>query len=133
MSRFNQIAPEAATGKTKDLPGAVKSKLGLVHHIVSLAACLYCLSAATAGMSLRNDPPQPRKSIISKYDKDVAPDAPEPPPKSEKQQFVITDATQVLLDGQACKLKDIPATAEVVNIELAVDKKTVLKLHFHSK
>jgi len=97
------------------------------------AALLCCLPAATAGTSPRTDPPQPRKELISKYDKEVAPDAPEPPPKAEKPQYVITDQTEILLDGHACKLKEIPGTAEVTNIELASDKKTILKLHFKSK
>jgi hypothetical protein len=99
----------------------------------TLAAFLCCLPAATASTSPRPDPAPPQKDLISKYDKEVAPDAPEPPPKPEKQQLVITAQTEILLDGQACKLKEIPGTAEVVAVELAADKKTVLKLHFRSK
>ncbi len=100
---------------------------------MTLASFLCCLSVATASTSPRPDPGPPHKDLISKYDKEVAPDAPEPPPKPEKQQLVITAQTEILLDGQACKLKEIPGTAEVVTIELAADKKTVLKLHFRSK
>ena len=38
MSRFTQIAPETATGNTKELLDAVKSKLGLVPNMVRAMA-----------------------------------------------------------------------------------------------
>jgi uncharacterized peroxidase-related enzyme len=38
MSRFTQIAPETATGKTKELMDAVRSKLGLVPNMVRAMA-----------------------------------------------------------------------------------------------
>src|SRR5271169_709355 len=38
MSRFTQIAPETATGKTKELLDAVKAKLGLVPNMVRAMA-----------------------------------------------------------------------------------------------
>ncbi len=34
MSRFNQIAPDVATGKTKELLGAVKSRFGRVPNMI---------------------------------------------------------------------------------------------------
>ena len=38
MSRINQISPEAATGKSKELLDAVKSKLGLVPNLTRALA-----------------------------------------------------------------------------------------------
>ena len=38
MSRLTQIAPDTATGKTKELLDAVKSKLGLVPNMVRAMA-----------------------------------------------------------------------------------------------
>ncbi len=38
MSRLTQIAPETATGKTKELMDAVRSKLGLVPNMVRAMA-----------------------------------------------------------------------------------------------
>ena len=53
--------------------------------------------------------------------------------KKDDQKLVITDKTEVQLDGQDCKLTDVPATAAVVSLEVAADKKTILKIHFQSK
>ena len=37
------------------------------------------------------------------------------------------------LDGQTCKFQDVPGTATVVSLDVAADKKTILKIHFKSK
>ena len=37
------------------------------------------------------------------------------------------------LDGHACKFQDVPGTATVVSLDVAADKKTILKIHFTSK
>jgi len=58
MSRFTQIAPETATGKTKELMDAVRSKLGLVPNMVramanspaALNAYMQFSGALTAGL-----------------------------------------------------------------------------------
>jgi hypothetical protein len=66
-------------------------------------------------------------------------DKPLPPaPKAEAAPdqdggLVISDDTEVKLDGKVCKYEDIPESAEVVLLELGKDKKSVLKLHFRTK
>jgi hypothetical protein len=56
----------------------------------------------------------------------------EPAPHSDGE-LVISDDTEVKLDGKACKYEDIPESAEVILLEVSRDKKAVLKLHFRSK
>jgi hypothetical protein len=46
---------------------------------------------------------------------------------------VVTDRTEILLDGKPCKYEAIPATASIVRMEVAADKKTVLKIHFRRR
>ena len=58
---------------------------------------------------------------------------PRPEPKQAKQDFVITDQTEVKLDGHVCKFQDVPGTATVVSLDVAPDKKTILKIQFASK
>jgi hypothetical protein len=48
-------------------------------------------------------------------------------------EFVVTDQTEVLLDGQLCRYAEVPAHATIVSIEVAADKKTVLKIHFRTR
>jgi hypothetical protein len=65
----------------------------------------------------------------------LAPPPREPAPKQEAsagQHFVITDATVVLLDGAPCQLADVPATAVIVELNVAPDGKTLLKIGFRS-
>ncbi len=47
--------------------------------------------------------------------------------------LVIDDDTEILLDGKPCRFEDVPAGAEVVELAVAKDGRTVLKIHFRSK
>jgi hypothetical protein len=66
------------------------------------------------------------------------PTLPEPPtlpkpPAAEKPadpKYIVTEATEVFLDGVVCLLADIPPEAKIVALDLATDKKTILKIQF---
>jgi hypothetical protein len=47
-------------------------------------------------------------------------------------EFAITNETEVLLNGRACRYRDVPGNARIVNMEVAPDRKTVLKVHFRT-
>jgi hypothetical protein len=59
----------------------------------------------------------------------------EPAPKQESasQHFVMTDATEVLLDGAPCRLADVPPTAVIVELVVAPDGRTLLRIGFRSQ
>ena len=48
-------------------------------------------------------------------------------------ELSLTTETEVLLDGRGCEYKNVPATAVVVRMELAPDRRTVLKIEFSSR
>jgi len=48
-------------------------------------------------------------------------------------EFVVTDQTEVLLDGKLCRYEEVPAHATIVRMEVASDKVTVLKIHFRTR
>ena len=107
---------------------------------MGFAAFLFCLSPAMANVSPRNDRPSVGKDSLPRTAKDAPPDndkpvasAPAAEEKQEQQHFVVNDKTEVQLDGQACKFEDVPSTASIVNLEVAADKKTILKIFFQSK
>lgn len=104
---------------------------------LALAALLASLSPAMAMLSPHNNQPALGKDALPTSAKDAPADAAKPAaaaaPKEEKQQFVITDDTEVQLDGKACKFGDVPETASVSSLDVGPDKKTVLKIHFKSK
>ena len=47
-------------------------------------------------------------------------------------EFVVTEQTEVLLDGKACRYADVPARATVLRMEVAPDGKTVLRIQFRT-
>ncbi len=49
-----------------------------------------------------------------------------------RSEYVVTEQTEILLNDQPCKYADIPAHARIVRMELAADKKTVLRILFRS-
>lgn len=102
---------------------------------LALTALLACLSPAMAMLSPHTNPPALGKDTLPTSAKDApaAKPAAIAAPKEEKQQFVITDDTEVQLDGKACKFADVPGTASVSALDVAPDKKTILKIHFTSK
>jgi hypothetical protein len=44
--------------------------------------------------------------------------------------FAVTHGTELLLNGKPCRYQDVPADARIVHMEVAADRKTVLKIHF---
>lgn len=56
-----------------------------------------------------------------------------PPPPVRVEKAVITADTRVTLDGKPCDLSDVPADAEVINLEVAADRKTVTHIDFRRK
>jgi hypothetical protein len=48
-------------------------------------------------------------------------------------EFLVTDQTEIRLNGKLCKYHEVPAGASIVLIELAADQKTALKIHFRTR
>ena len=47
-------------------------------------------------------------------------------------EFRVTEQTEVLLDGKACRYQDVPEQATILRMEVAPDRKTVLGIHFRT-
>lgn len=53
--------------------------------------------------------------------------------ESQKNEYRITEKTEVLLDGRSCKFKDVPADAVIVRMEtVSTTNWEVLKVQFRS-
>jgi hypothetical protein len=52
--------------------------------------------------------------------------------RSQGPNYVVTEETEVLLNGKPCRYKEVPANASILRMELGPDNKTVLKLHFRA-
>lgn len=49
-----------------------------------------------------------------------------------KDEWVVTEQTEVKLDGKPCALADVPPGAEIVLLEVDSKQRVVKKLHFRS-
>jgi hypothetical protein len=92
---------------------------------MALAASVLCLSAAHASLAPTKERPLFDRPLPAVPKTDPAPES--------DGNLVISDDTEVKLDGKACKYEEIPESAEVILLEVSRDKKSVLKLHFRTK
>jgi hypothetical protein len=101
---------------------------------LALAVWMSLASAGSASVPPRKDPPV--------FDKDArrAVDPPLPARtlgQSERRNslsdFVVTDQTEVLLDGKPCRYEAVAGDVVIVRITVAADKKTVLSIHFRTR
>lgn len=50
--------------------------------------------------------------------------------RAQASDYVVTEETEVLLNGKPCRYKDVPDNAIIQRLELATDNRTALKIHF---
>jgi hypothetical protein len=93
----------------------------------ALVALLCCLPLAQGKVAPRKDCPTCSKQFTQRAIKEAF------ATEESNDDLVITAATEIQLDGRACKYEDVPKGAEVVLLQIASDKKAILKIHFRSK
>jgi hypothetical protein len=101
---------------------------------LALTALLVVLSPAMAT-------PSPRTELFP-LGKGLPPESAKPLPPEVQQlvsaterddEFLVTERTEVTLDGRPCRYADVPANASIVKMELAGDNRTVRAVHFRTK
>ncbi len=98
---------------------------------LALAAWISLVSVAPASLTPRKDRSPPDPSVPRLRPPDLAAQAPrQVAGPATAPEFVVTEQTEVLLDGQPCRYEDVPARARIVRMEVAPDRKTVLRIHF---
>jgi hypothetical protein len=53
--------------------------------------------------------------------------------REARPQFNVTKQTEVLLNGKPCRYQDVPSHATIIQMEVAADKKTVLRVYFRTQ
>ena len=98
-----------------------------------VAVCLWLSPSAQANVASPKESP----SITNPLEKELEgrPPKKSTPPKATpaKKSYRINDKTEIKLDGNVCKYKDVPPNAEIILLELASDQATILKIHFRTK
>jgi|SRR6516225_1914135 hypothetical protein len=93
---------------------------------IALAVCLGVASLAPASLAPHRErtlAPQLPAGRAPRLSTDLA--AP-----GTGSEFQVTDGTEILLDGQACRYEDVPEHATILRMEVAPDGKTVLRIYF---
>jgi hypothetical protein len=101
--------------------------------MLALAAWISLVSVLSASLTPTREP--------FRGGSEVAP-ARTPLPSAERPEalagrggsdFVVTERTEVLLNGKPCRYETVPPGATIVQMEVAADGKTVLKVQFRTR
>jgi hypothetical protein len=100
---------------------------------LAVAAWLSFVSVATASLAQPRKSALPGKELARALATRVSPEVAKQVVPEAEPEFSVTEQTEILLDGRPCAYKDVPADASILKMEVAVDKKTALKIHFRSR
>jgi hypothetical protein len=99
---------------------------------LAVAAFLGCLSSASASRSRPAEPRLPKApfhhtldSLLTEAQK-VASALPQP-------EYMLTEQTEVRLNGRPIKYNDVPESAQIILLEVGSDQKTIRRIHFETK
>jgi hypothetical protein len=99
----------------------------------TLAAWFVLVSVASASLTPRWEPRQVGRDVPPARTSQPAPQAKEQAgPPATQPEFLMTTSTQILLNGEPCDYAAVPAHAIIVRMEVAADRKTVLKVYFRT-
>jgi hypothetical protein len=102
--------------------------------ILVLAAWISLVSVASASLTPRKErsplsedvrPVLSARTLLAALEQPVA--------RETESEFVVTEQTEILLNGEPCKYADVPSHASIIKMEVAADKKTVRKIHFRTR
>jgi hypothetical protein len=91
-----------------------------------LVVCLVYLPFASAMVATPRAEPRLMKDLARQLREAGRP--PDP-----KRELVITEETEIMLDGRACGFDQIPAGADIILLDVAADRSVVRKIHFKSR
>ncbi len=101
----------------------------MIRLTLALAAFISLVSVASASLTPRKERPLLGAEVPRVQAAKVAAEAAGHGAASE---FMVTEQTEVLLDGKACRYQDVPQQATILRMEVAPDRKTVLRIHFRT-
>ena len=108
--------------------------MGMTRLILTLAAWMSLVSAGWASLTPpKKLPPFGKEVSQIPASKLWAKALEQEAGREAEPEFVVTHRTEVLLNGKPFKYEEIPSHASIVWMEVAEDKKTVLKIHFRTR
>ena len=108
----------------------------MIRLTIALAVWIGLVSVAPASLAPRREP-RIGNGLLAQASRRSTQVVQQPARKAARAEaqpeYVLTQETEVLLDGKPCKYEDVPATASIVKMEVAADRKTVLRVRFRSR
>jgi hypothetical protein len=107
--------------------------------VLSVVAWMSLVSVATASLTARKEPARSANDVhlqrhgskaLAQKVKLLAQN--QSAGGQTSPEYVMTDETEVLLNGKPCKYAQVPNHARIVKMEVGIDKRTVLKIHFRT-
>ena len=96
-------------------------------RLTFLFVCILGVVPSASANLARKEPPADAKRVRQEMLKPVVLAAP-------KQEYCVTENTEVLLNGRPCKYDEVPADAVILRMEIASSaNKEILKIHFRSE
>jgi hypothetical protein len=97
----------------------------------ALVAGLCLVSSASATTTPNKNLPRIRPSVEAVRPA-PPPAAAAPAPAGAAGEFALTADSEVRVNGRRCEYKDVPAGATIVRIEVAPDRKTIVRIEFRT-
>ncbi len=97
--------------------------------MVSLTVFAFALSALEAAPTRNKNTAPPLPKIEKKAPIETAKAAEGEAP----DQFQMTRDSEVLLNGEPCKIEEVPGSAVITKLEVSPDRRTIVRIHFRSK
>jgi hypothetical protein len=105
----------------------------MIRLTLALALWISLVSVASASLTARKELPTVGNVVgpgrAAKFGVDARDQATK---LSTRSEFVLTEQTEILLNGKPCGYDQVPADARIVRMELAADQKTVRAIHFRT-
>ena len=100
---------------------------------LTLATWVILVPAALASLTPRGDRSVDERKLLQPLAARPRGETVTPVPAHQQgNDYTLTDKTEVLLDGKPCRFAEVPEHAVIVGMEVAADRKTVLKVRFRS-
>jgi hypothetical protein len=105
----------------------------MIRLTLALAVWIGLVSSAPANLMPRRDRVRPDGDTLRSSAPRFPAEAREPAAgQGASSEYTMTERTEVLLNGKTCRYEAVPASAVIERMEVAPDRKTVLRVFFRT-
>lgn len=104
----------------------------MIRFILAIAVVHFCMSVAEGSFSPQKSDKRFFNKTVEGFgngagrDNSVA-------GRAQKDEYQITDITEIKVDGRQCRYNEVPKGAEITLLEVSSDNKSILRIHFQTR